>query len=291
MMIRIHDLTKRFDAKHGIFNVSLEVGPGTIFGFIGPNGAGKSTTIRHLMGLLHADSGSATVMGLDCWKDTENVKAKVGYLPGEINYPQDMTGEEIIKLTRHLHATSGERERRLREVFPVDTKLKVRKMSKGMKQKLAIITCFMKDVPVYILDEPTSGLDPLMQERLIDWLNTEKAAGKSILMSSHHFPEMEKTCDRAALIRDGKIVIEENMSELRRRSTKTYHIELKDEEDATRLANMVGERDGLSVNVEISTTAQLNALIHQLSAFEVVSLTSGTDELEHLFMQYYGEGQ
>lgn len=230
-------------------------------------------------------------MGLDCWKDTENVKAKVGYLPGEINYPQDMTGEEIIKLTRHLHATSGERERRLREVFPVDTKLKVRKMSKGMKQKLAIITCFMKDVPVYILDEPTSGLDPLMQERLIDWLNTEKAAGKSILMSSHHFPEMEKTCDRAALIRDGKIVIEENMSELRRRSTKTYHIELKDEEDATRLANMVGERDGLSVNVEISTTAQLNALIHQLSAFEVVSLTSGTDELEHLFMQYYGEGQ
>lgn len=289
-MIRIQDLTKRFDATHGIFNVSIEVLPGTIFGFIGPNGAGKSTAIRHLMGLLHADTGSATVMGHDCWKETETVKAKVGYLPGEINYPQDMTGEEIIRLTRHLHVTSMERERQLREVFPFDSKLKVRKMSKGMKQKLGIVTCFMKDAPVYILDEPTSGLDPLMQERLIDWLNAEKTAGKTILMSSHHFPEMEKTCDRAALIRDGKIVIEEDMRELRRRRTKTYQVELKDEAEADRLAESIGERDGTTVNVEVTDSEQLNAFIRHLADFHVVSLTSGTDELEHLFMQYYGEG-
>ncbi|WP_214826298.1 ABC transporter ATP-binding protein [Exiguobacterium algae] len=288
-MIRIQGLTKRFDEKHGIFDVSLEVLPGTIFGFIGPNGAGKSTTIRHLMGLLHADEGSATVMGLDCWKETQSVKAKVGYLPGEINYPQDMTGEEIIRLSRHLHVTSAERERKLREVFPFDSKLKVRKMSKGMKQKLAIVTCFMKDAPVYILDEPTSGLDPLMQERLIEWLNAEKASGKAILMSSHHFPEMEKTCDRAALIRDGKIIIEEDMKELRRRSTKTYQIELRDELAATRLAEVMGDRDGLAVNVEVSSTEELNTMIRRLTEFDVVSLTSGTDELEHLFMQYYGE--
>lgn len=288
-MIRIQGLTKRFDEKHGIFNVSLEVLPGTIFGFIGPNGAGKSTTIRHLMGLLHADEGTATVKGLDCWKETQSVKAKVGYLPGEINYPQDMTGEEIIRLSRHLHVTSAERERKLREVFPFDSKLKVRKMSKGMKQKLAIVTCFMKDAPVYILDEPTSGLDPLMQERLIEWLNAEKAAGKAILMSSHHFPEMEKTCDRAALIRDGKIIIEEDMKELRRRSTKTYQIELRDELAATRLAEVMGDRDGLAVNVEVSSTEELNTMIQKLAEFDVVSLTSGTDELEHLFMQYYGE--
>jgi ABC-2 type transport system ATP-binding protein len=151
-VIQLKGLTKRFDSSHGIFDVSFTVEPGTVFGFIGPNGAGKSTTIRHLMGLLHADSGSATVMGHDCWNESETVKALVGYLPGEINYPQDMTGEDVIRLTRKLHATSAERERTLRDVFAFDTSLKVRKMSKGMKQKLAIVTCFMKDVPVYILD-------------------------------------------------------------------------------------------------------------------------------------------
>lgn len=290
-MIQLKGLTKRFDPSHGIFDVSFTVEPGTVFGFIGPNGAGKSTTIRHLMGLLHADAGTATVMGHDCWNESEAVKALVGYLPGEINYPQDMTGEEVIRLTRKLHVTSTERERKLREVFAFDSSLKVRKMSKGMKQKLAIITCFMKDVPVYILDEPTSGLDPLMQERLVDWVIAEKKAGKAVLMSSHHFPEMEKTCDRAALIRDGRMIIEAKMTELKRHSQKTYRIELKDESAASRLSEEVGTRDGLVVTVSLSTVEELNDLIHRLARYDVQSLSSGTDELEHLFMQYYEEAK
>lgn len=289
MMIQIDRLTKRFDAIHGIFDVTLRVEPGSVFGFIGPNGAGKSTTIRHLMGLLHSDSGKASVMGHDCWRESEQVKASVGYLPGEINYPQDMTGEEIIRLTRRLHRTSREREDRLRTIFPFDTSLKVRKMSKGMKQKLGIVTCFMKDVPVYVLDEPTSGLDPLMQERLIEWVLAEKAAGKAILMSSHHFPEMEKTCDRAALIRDGRIIIEADIDELKRRSVKAYQIGLKSEVEAQALADKVGIRDGRTVTVTVSTSDELNALIATLTSFEVESLTSGADELEHMFMEYYGE--
>lgn len=290
-MIQIKGLTKRFDASHGIFDVSFTVEPGTVFGFIGPNGAGKSTTIRHLMGLLHAESGVATVMGHDCWNESETVKALVGYLPGEINYPQDMTGEDVIRLTRKLHVTSAERERKLRDVFAFDTSLKVRKMSKGMKQKLAIVTCFMKDVPVYILDEPTSGLDPLMQERLVDWVIAEKTASKAVLMSSHHFPEMEKTCDRAALIRDGRMIIEAEMTELKRHSQKTYRIELKDEAAAMRLSEEIGSRDGVVVTVTLSTVEELNDLIHRLARHEVQSLSSGTDELEHLFMQYYGEAK
>ncbi|TCI45669.1 ABC transporter ATP-binding protein [Exiguobacterium sp. SH3S2] len=288
-MIQIEKLTKRFDQTHGIFDVSFRVEPGTVFGFIGPNGAGKSTTIRHLMGLLHADSGKATVMGHDCWKETETVKALVGYLPGEINYPQDMNGEEVIRLTRRLHVTSAERERQLLDVFAFDTGLKVRKMSKGMKQKLAIVTCFMKDVPVYVLDEPTSGLDPLMQERLVDWVLAEKAAGKAILMSSHHFPEMEKTCDRAALIRDGRMIIEEEMAELKRRSKKTYRIGMKDEAAAIKLSEQIGTREQTFVTVSLSTSEELNGLIKLLASHDIASLTSGTDELEHMFMQYYGE--
>ncbi|MCC5893486.1 ATP-binding cassette domain-containing protein [Exiguobacterium sp.] len=288
-MIHIERLTKRFDASHGIFDVSLTVERGTVFGFIGPNGAGKSTAIRHLMGLLHADSGKATIMGYDCWRESETVKAHVGYLPGEINYPQDMTGEEIIRLTSRLHETSLERETHLRQIFAFDTTLKVRKMSKGMKQKLAIVTCFMKDAPVYLLDEPTSGLDPLMQERLVEWVLAEKAAGKAILMSSHHFPEMEKTCDRAALIRDGRIIIESEMNELKRRSVKTYQVGLKSETDAGLLAARIGTRDGRNVDVSISSPEELNVFLATLTQFEVESLTSGADELEQMFMQYYGE--
>ncbi|WP_026826066.1 ABC transporter ATP-binding protein [Exiguobacterium marinum] len=288
-MIRIQQLTKRFDSTHGIFDVSLNVSPGMIFGFIGPNGAGKSTTIRHLMGLLKPNEGKASINGFDCWQETEKVKESVGYLPGEINYPQNMTGEEIIRLTRHLHKTDTDRERRLRERFSFDEATKVRKMSKGMKQKLAIITCFMKDVPVYILDEPTSGLDPLMQERLIDWLIEEKRAGKAILMSSHHFPEMERTCDRAALIKDGRIIIEENMGELRQHSVKRYRIEFSSETEAIRFIEASGSRDGVHVEVAITSPRDLNNLIRTLADYEIRSLESGADELEHLFMQYYGE--
>ncbi|WP_215141323.1 ABC transporter ATP-binding protein [Exiguobacterium qingdaonense] len=288
-MIHIQQLTKRFDATHGIFDVSLDVSPGMIFGFIGPNGAGKSTTIRHLMGLLKPNEGNASINGFDCWQETEKVKQCVGYLPGEINYPQNMTGEEIIHLTRHLHKTDAERERNLRERFSFDEATKVRKMSKGMKQKLAIITCFMKDVPVYILDEPTSGLDPLMQERLIDWLIEEKQSGKAILMSSHHFPEMERTCDRAALIKDGRIIIEEDIEELRQHSVKRYRIEFSSEPEAIRFAEDSAVRDGLQVEVVITKPEDLNRLIRTLANYEIRSLASGADELEHLFMQYYGE--
>lgn len=288
-MIRIERLTKRFDATHGIFDVTLDVLPGTIFGFIGPNGAGKSTTIRHLMGLLKPSEGKAIINGFDCWSETEQVKRNVGYLPGEINYPQHMTGEEIIRLTRHLHKTDPARERRLRERFAFDESTKVRKMSKGMKQKLAIITCFMKEAPVYILDEPTSGLDPLMQERLIDWLIEEKEAGKAILMSSHHFPEMERTCDRAALIKDGRIIIEEDMEELRQHSVKRYQIEFPSESEAIRFTETTGTRDGVHVEVAITSPEDLNNLIRTLADYEIRSLESGADELEHLFMQYYGE--
>lgn len=288
-MIQIKQLTKRFDQTHGIFDVSFEVEPGSVFGFIGPNGAGKSTTIRHLMGLLQADSGSVTIMGHDCWSETEKVKALVGYLPGEINYPQDMTGEGVIHLTRKLHKTDVGREKRLRQAFPVDTSLKIRKMSKGMKQKLAIITCFMKDAPVYVLDEPTSGLDPLMQEKLIEWVLMEKSAGKAILMSSHHFPEMEKTCDRAALIREGRMIVEEGMQELRKRSKKTYHIGLKDASSAIAFSKTMGVHNGHIVEVTVTSTRELNDMLALLPQYEVLSLTSGTDELEHMFMQYYGE--
>ncbi len=240
MMIRLEHVTKEFAPGRGIFDVSFTVDPGTIFGFIGPNGSGKSTTLRHLMGLLAADGGKATIGGFDCWKQSKEVKKLVGYLPGEISLPGDMTGADMLDLMQRLHGSDPARRQLLLKRFPFETKTKIRKMSKGMKQKLALVGCFMKDAPVYLLDEPTSGLDPLMQERFLEWIEQEKHAGKAILMSSHHFPEMEKSCDRAALIKAGRIIVESDIHELVRSSRKTYTIVFRTEVEAAQFAMQVG---------------------------------------------------
>lgn len=289
-MIQLHSLTKKFSEKQGLFDVTFTVEPGTVFGFIGPNGAGKSTAIRHLMGLLKPDSGSATIGGFDCWKDSERVKNLVGYLPGEINFPVDLTGEDILTLTRRMDKTSVAREKELRDLFPLDTDVKVRKMSKGMKQKLAIIRCFMKDAPVYLLDEPTSGLDPLMQERFLELVLREKAMGKAILMSSHHFPEMEKSCDYAALIRDGRIVVEDSIDGLIASSRKVFHAEFATPEEAVQFSALVsGNVTGSQVAVTVSTTDELNRMFQHLTTFRVVSFRSAPADLETVFIHYYAE--
>ncbi|OZS76882.1 hypothetical protein CF394_14430 [Tetzosporium hominis] len=161
-MIQLHSLTKKFSEKQGLFDVSFTVEPGTVFGFIGPNGAGKSTAIRHLMGLLKPDSGSATIGSFDCWNDSERVKALVGYLPGEISFPADLTGEDILTLTRRMDKTSPEREKELRALFPLDTSVKVRKMSKGLTALFAVAlffsTLFNESRKSYLLGAALFGI-------------------------------------------------------------------------------------------------------------------------------------
>lgn len=289
-MIELYHLSKKFNKNTGVFDVSFTVEPGTVFGFIGPNGAGKSTVIRHLMGLLKPNSGKATIDGHDCWSASPEVKKLVGYLPGEISFPADLTGEDILTLTRRMDQTSVTRENELRELFLLDTSVKVRKMSKGMKQKLAIIRCFMKDAPVYLLDEPTSGLDPLMQERFLELVLREKAAGKAILMSSHHFPEMEKTCDYAALIRNGRIIVKDSIDGLIASSRKLYHVAFENERDALAFAAQVGGKPvGPRVDATISTQDELNSLIQTLASYRVASFRSAPADLETVFIHYYAE--
>ncbi|WP_342527601.1 ABC transporter ATP-binding protein [Chryseomicrobium sp. FSL W7-1435] len=289
-MIELHGLTKKFAQDKGLFDVSFTVEPGTVFGFIGPNGAGKSTAIRHLMGLLQPDSGNATIGGYNCWSSSPEVKKLVGYLPGEISFPSDLTGDDILTLTRRMDTTSSEREKELLTLFPLDTKVKVRKMSKGMKQKLAIIRCFMKDAPVYLLDEPTSGLDPLMQERFLELVLREKEAGKAILMSSHHFPEMEKTCDYAALIRNGRIVVADSIDSLIASSQKMYHVEFVTAQAAHQFSEIMhGKLMGTRVDVSVSTTDELNTFLQTLAAFRVTSFRSAPADLETVFIHYYAE--
>jgi len=289
-MIHLQHLTKEFAPKRGLFDVSFTVEPGMVFGFIGPNGAGKSTAIRQLMGLIQADSGHATIGGYDCWNQSQEVKRIVGYLPGEINLPGDFTGEQVLHLMQQLHQSKPERQSALLEQFPFETKTKIRKMSKGMKQKLALVGCFMKDAPVYLLDEPTSGLDPLMQERFLSLIDNERQRGKAILMSSHHFPEMEKSCDRAALIKEGRIIIESDIHELVRSSRKQYTIEFGLEAHAERFALQIGsQRVQNHVSFFTSNERTLNQIIRLLTEYDVRAIQTSADDLEHVFLHYYSE--
>ncbi|MFZ0074541.1 ABC transporter ATP-binding protein [Exiguobacterium undae] len=289
-MIHLDHVTKEFAPKRGLFDVSFTVEPGMVFGFIGPNGAGKSTAIRQLMGLIQADTGRATIGGFDCWNQSEEVKRLVGYLPGEINLPGDFTGEQVLQLMQKLHHSSPQRQQELLNRFPFETKTKIRKMSKGMKQKLALVGCFMKDAPVYLLDEPTSGLDPLMQEHFLDLIDIERQRGKAILMSSHHFPEMEKSCDRAALIKEGRIIVEADIHELVRSSRKQYTIEFGLEAEAEQFALQIGsQRLQKQVSFVTGHELTLNQIIHLLTAYDVRTIQSSADDLEHVFLHYYGE--
>ncbi|HUM56216.1 MAG TPA: ATP-binding cassette domain-containing protein, partial [Bacillota bacterium] len=196
-VIEIKDLTRDYGNYKGVFDVSFSVNESEVFGFLGPNGAGKTTTIRHLMGFLKPQKGICTIAGMDCWQDSAGIQEKLGYIPGEMEFFSDMTGREFLSfLEKYRGIKANGRKNELLERFELDAKGKLKKMSKGMKQKVGIVAAFMHDPGVLILDEPTSGLDPLMQNRFINLILEEKKRGKTILMSSHMFEEVERTCHR-----------------------------------------------------------------------------------------------
>ena len=234
-VIDVLHLTKDYGSGRGVFDISFSVEKGEVFGFLGPNGAGKSTTIRHIMAFSRPDAGETRLFGLETFKNYPKILSRVGYIPGEIALPQGLTGLEFLKMIQDLQKIhNNARLRELLRYFELDMvtlKGETKKMSLGVKRKLAIVSAFMGDPEVYILDEPTSGLDPVMQERFVALIKKEKERGKTILLSSHIFSEVDETCDRVAIIKDGKIVSEVLLSDLKHASQKVYHIIFKQKED------------------------------------------------------------
>lgn len=267
--IRLENITRDYGGGKGIFDVSFYISQGEVFGFLGPNGAGKTTTIRHLMGFLKAKSGRCMINELDCWKDRDKIQKKLGYLPGEINFFDNMTGTEYLRFIADYHNICCEiRQKELLERFELNPKGKIKKMSKGTKQKIGIVAAFMHDPEILILDEPTSGLDPLMQNRFIELLEEEKKRGKTILLSSHIFEEVNRTCHRIGIIREGKLVTVDSVEALRKRHMRSYTVTLDTLNEAEAFAkDFGGIRDELKVTV---TTKQ---------------------SLEEIFIHYYGGGQ
>lgn len=265
-VIKIENLVRDYGNEKGVFDLSFHVDQGEAFGFLGPNGAGKTTTIRHLMGFLKPKSGKCTIDGLDCWHERDKIQARLGYIPGEISFFDDMSGTEFLKFITEYHkiGTPNRREELL-ERFELDPRGRIKKMSKGMKQKLGIVAAFMHDPDILILDEPTSGLDPLMQSRFVNLVAEEKKRGKTVLMSSHIFEEVERTCDRIGIIRKGRMIAVDSTAALQEKHTRRYRVTLENEAAAKAFA---ADFNGVPNGTEVTVTTK--------------------QSLEEIFMNYYG---
>jgi len=290
-MIDIDHLYKVYKSGRGIFDITLKVEKGEVFGFIGPNGAGKTTTIRQLMGFTNADSGSCSIGGKDTRKQAEIIQRDLGYVPGEISYFENMTGNCFMDFMTGLRGGRGDERRiELCEFFELENDRPLKKMSKGMKQKVALITAFMHDPDILLLDEPSSGLDPLMQKRFVELILSEKKRGKTIFLSSHTFDEVERTCDRAAIIREGHIAAIEDISRLRSQITKSCLVTFSEKNDMLRIRNSgLAFKELDETKVEIFIEDNYSKMINTLADCSVTNMDMPQQGLEQIFLKYYGK--
>lgn len=298
-VLEVKNLTKDYGSSRGVFDVSFSIDKGEVFGFLGPNGAGKSTTIRHLMGFSKPQEGETLIFNKKTFNRYYEILNNVGYIPGEIALPAGLTGWEFLRMMQHLQKKKNEEQLNyLLKLFELDPSGETKRMSLGNKRKLAIVAAFMSDPDVLILDEPTSGLDPLMQERFIEFIKKEKERGKTILLSSHIFSEVDATCDRIAIIKDGKIVSEFKADDLKHAENKTFKISFKDNNNLSLFLKEIKDKnsiklidfdyDKLNVVVVINDH-DINDLIGVLSNYEMRDFTHLKETLEDYFMKYYKE--
>lgn len=224
-IIEFSGVTKDYGKGRGIFDVSFDIRPGMVYGFIGTNGSGKTTAIRNLMGFLKPDRGSIRVKGRDAWKDATMLKHFMSYVPGEIEFPRFRTGTQFLRyFAKYLEIEDFTYMERLIDILQLDPSANLRRMSKGMKQKTAIVAALMGDKEILVMDEPTTGLDPLMRDAFLNLVREEKAKGKTIFMSSHIFEEIEEVCDVAAIIHKGKVVETVDIDQIRNPENKWFGI-------------------------------------------------------------------
>ncbi len=288
-VIEIRNLSKDYGKQRGIDNVSFSVEKGEIFGFIGPNGAGKSTTIRTLLALIHPTSGSATIFGKDCIKDAPTIAQDVGYLPSETFFYEGMKVKELLEYTAKLYGKDcTKRINELTERLKLDTGRKIRDLSFGNKKKVGIVAGLLHSPKLIILDEPTSGLDPLMQEIFFEILKEENQKGVTILFSSHILSEVQKMCDRIAILKEGKVISLQSIHELRSNTYK--RIQLRTQEPVPKQAfTLEGISEFKQQEEEISFMykGNVNQLINSFSTMEIVDIFIEEPSLEEIFMHYY----
>jgi ABC-2 type transport system ATP-binding protein len=287
--IDVSGLVKTFGATRALDELDLTVETGEVHGFLGPNGAGKSTTIRVLLGLLRADAGTATLLGGDPWADAVDLHRRIAYVPGDVNLWANLSGGEAIDLLGRLRGGLDPRRRAdLLERFDLDPTKKARAYSKGNRQKVALVAALASDAELLILDEPTSGLDPLMEAVFQECIGEIKAAGRTVLLSSHILAEVEALCHKVTIIRAGRTVESGTLDALRHLTRTSIVVET--EEPVHGLAELGGvhdlHQDGNEARLSVDT-ARLDAALQLLAQAGVRSLTSRPPTLEELFLRHY----
>ncbi|GEL48675.1 tetronasin ABC transporter ATP-binding protein [Cellulomonas hominis] len=295
--VEVTGLTKRFGPVRALDGLDLAVPAGEVTGFLGPNGAGKSTTIRVLLGLLRADGGAATVLGGDPWSDAVALHRRIAYVPGDVTLWPNLTGGEAIDILCRLSGPlDARRKARMLDRFELDPTKKARTYSKGNRQKVALVAALASDAELLLLDEPTSGLDPLMEAAFTESIREVKAAGRSVLLSSHIFAEVEKLADRVTIIRDGRTVESGTLAELRHLTRSQVTVGLDPGADATAgaaaLAALPGVHDLRADGGHVAFAVDDAALAPVLAAvarLHPLSLAANPPSLEELFLSHYGD--
>lgn len=288
--ISLSKLTKRYGSSRGVTDLTLKVEKGEVFGFLGPNGAGKTTTIRMLMDFIRPTSGTAKVLGLDCQKDPTQIHKRVGFLAGDMEMDPRMTGRQYLEYVGNLRGgVAWSKTQKLIDRLECETEKKIGKLSRGNKQKIALVSALMDDPDLLILDEPTSGLDPLMQQEFNEIISEHRAKGKTAFVSSHVLSEVEQICDRIGFIREGELVDVKPLKELTKQSFKdviaVFSAKPK-KADFERVAGVSNiEVSGKRINLKVS--GDLTPLIKALAKHKLTDLTIHEANLEDIFMSMY----
>lgn len=288
-VIETHKLTKYYGDALGIKDLDLEVKKGEILGFIGPNGAGKTTTIRLLLSLIYPTSGSAKIFGKDVVEFGPEIKQNIGYLPSEVFYYDNMRVKELLDYSASFyHKDSTPRIKELAGLLKLDVDKKIDDLSYGNKKKVGIVQGLLHNPKLIILDEPTGGLDPLIQRNFFDLLRQEKLSGTTIFFSSHNLAEVQKLCDRVAIIKDGKLIKSESMSNLAKANYKRINLTLKKSADKTSFS-----LPGIS-GLELSNShasflyrGDVNTVLAKISELDLDDVLIDDPDLEEIFMHYY----
>jgi|TARA_B100000315_G_scaffold249064_1_gene279755 ABC-2 type transport system ATP-binding protein len=289
--IEFRRLTKYYGAQRGVVDLDLDVRSGEVFGFLGPNGAGKTTTIRVLLDLIRPTRGSATLLGLDAQADSQEVRRRVGYVPGDPSLYLNLTGQELLTYLANVRGgVDWSNVLVLADRLECDLSRRIGALSRGNRQKLVVIKAFMGEPEILVLDEPTSGLDPLMQEVFEDILREVNARGTTVSLSSHILPDVEQLCDRVGIIRAGRLVDVADIDALKTRAFRTLEIEFARPVPAQDFAGLDGVRN---VTVSDNTlrcdiVGALDPLIKTAARYEVTGLTTHEASLEEIFLAYYG---
>lgn len=288
--IETDSLTKSYGPHRGIIDIDLSIEPGQVFGFLGPNGAGKSTCMRTLLDFHRPTSGSARILGLDCQRDSLEVRRRTGYLSGDISLYEKLTAQEQLDWLAELRGgVPASRIRSLADRLDLDLDRKIGELSKGNRQKVGLVQAFMHEPEVLVLDEPTTGLDPILQHTFHEMAREVTDDGRTVFLSSHIIDEIDRTCEQVAIIREGRMVTVETIEGLRARSMREVRISFDEDVDPDRFLRLdrVHEVTGGPRSIELRTTGDIDAIVKLAAQHHVVDLVSEPADLETVFLEYY----